>query len=153
MPSNEPGIHKKGDCKILQINVNKSPRAMDLAQATAQQGNVDFIAVSEPNLTWPGNQHGYKNGEGTAGIVNSSRRYGVHSYGTGRCFVWVGFDTFFLYSVYITPNCTATEFLGNLQDLETDLRTKKGQLIITGDFNAKHSCWEERPRTRGGGNC
>jgi hypothetical protein len=130
--------------KILQVNLNRSAAAQDLATATAIKEQVDIMATSEPNKNKTGRQRNtYTNENKDVSLIIFGDQINIYSYGSGVCFVWVETMHFFVYSVYIRPSpiINLEEFNRNLQELEQDVRFKTKNLVITGDFNSKHTVW------------
>jgi hypothetical protein len=130
--------------KILQVNLNRSAAAQDLATATAIKEQVDIMATSEPNKNKTGRQRNtYTNENKDVSLITFGDQINIYSYGSGVCFVWVETMHFFVYSVYIRPSpiINLEEFNRNLQELEQDVRFKTKNLVITGDFNSKHTVW------------
>jgi hypothetical protein len=130
--------------KILQVNLNRSAAAQDLATATTIKEQVDIMATSEPNKNKTGRQRNtYTNENKDVSLITFGGQINIYSYGSGVCFVWVETMHFFVYSVYIRPSpiINLEEFNRNLQELEQDVRFKTKNLVITGDFNSKHTVW------------
>jgi hypothetical protein len=127
---------------MIQINVNRSSRAHDLAHATAAQNGADFILISEPNKNRArGNRSAYTNKDLTACIINASKKYNVYSFRSGSCFVGVETEQLAIYSVYISPNIWQQEFDQHLMDIFDDVQKTVKKVIIAGDLNAKHVDW------------
>jgi hypothetical protein len=127
---------------MIQINVNRSSRAHDLAHATAAQNGADFILISEPNKNRArGNRSAYTNKDLTACIINASKKYNVYSFRSGSCFVGVETEQLAIYSVYISPNISQQEFDQHLMDIFDDVQKTVKKVIIAGDLNAKHVDW------------
>ncbi len=135
---------------LLQINVNRSPRAQDLAQATACARGADFIVISEPDLKVTKRRDAYCNKNVCACIVNVSKKFSVYKCGGGRCFAWILTNGCFIYSVYISPNCKFEEFISHLDALKDEITKNGGKSIVTGDFNAKNTYWGGRQTDRRG---
>jgi hypothetical protein len=90
---------------VIQVNVNRSSRAHDLAHATAAQNGADFILISKPNKNRArGSKSTYTNKDLNACIINASKRCNVYSFRSGSCFVGVETEQLAIYSVCINPN-------------------------------------------------
>lgn len=68
----------------------------------------------------------------------------------GQGYVWIRLKGIRIYSCYISPNTQITEFETFLGDLERSIRSGDGEIVISGDFNAKHSDWDPRHNDRRG---
>lgn len=123
--------------RFLQINLNhcKSAQQLLLQQAI----NSDVIIISEQHISLPS---WYNDNRGVCAI---GLRNGVvpDEVGTpGQGYVWIRLNGIRIYSCYISPNIHITEFETFLSDLERSIRSGDGEIIVAGDFNAKHSDWD-----------
>lgn len=128
--------------RVLQINVNRSVAAHDMADYVAKKKDIDILAFTEPNLRKTGGKYTYANEGKTAVIINTSLRYKFIEYLYDKCFVACVSCAFVCYSVYISPNCVIREFQDCLEPPSEIVRAYKRQnkkIIITGDFNARNS--------------
>jgi hypothetical protein len=110
----------------------------------ALREQVDIVATSEPNRNKTGGQRNtYANHNKDVSLITLGDQINIYSYGSGACFVWVETKHFFVYSVYIRPSpiIDLEEFNWNLQELEQDARSKTKNIVLTGDFNSKHTVW------------
>lgn len=128
--------------RILQINVNKSKQAHDMALATARNLNVDVLILSEPNVITLRNRRDWIYDErfkSAVKILNNQIK--IDSQGRGRGYSYVAMAKFTLFSCYSSGNEDILELEETLQEIETYLRTHKLEAIIAGDFNAKSPQW------------
>lgn len=56
-------------------------------------------------------------------------------------FVWVAIGGMRIYSCYKSLNTSAVDFEDFLRRLEASIRSSPGDIVVAGDFNAKHSEW------------
>lgn len=133
---------------ILQINLNRSRRAHDAATVKAGEDGISIILVSEPNQAAIQNKRGWitSTGGGAAIRISNGQSTPVQSYRAGGNHVSVKIAGVRYYASYVSPNCTIEQFEIDLEDLEEDLNSARGGVIIGGDFNAKSSEWGA-PRT------
>jgi len=74
------------------------------------------------------------------GLVNGFTPDELGEFGQG--FVWLRANGVRIYSCYISPNILSSDFANFLTNLGTSIRRRSGDLIIAGDFNAKHTSWD-----------
>lgn len=115
---------------------------------TATQMKTDVLLISEQynslnKVNW------YEDESKRAGIVVPEM--GVTAYDTQQTgFVWVELAGVRVYSCYFSPSVDLPVFDEELSNLEDSLETARGEILITGDFNAKSPEWgEHRLDTRG----
>lgn len=136
------------EINILQINTNNSKKSHDLTSLVAYREKIDFIVISEPNnqICNQNTGHMYSNEQKNTAVINSSRKYNVYKYFSSHCYVCVVTKCFILYSVYITPNCNMDNYVEYLEELKDNINWIKQtynnkDIVISGDFSAKHSWW------------
>lgn len=127
---------------LIQINVNRSKRALDLAHAFAVKVKTDFFLISEPNVKAVQNKSNiYCNKEVSAAIWKVCHNLPVVKTAEGKNFIMTETEEFVLYSVYISPNLDLEDFEVGLQELRMNLRTNSKNIVVAGDFNAKSTTW------------
>lgn len=125
--------------KYLQINLNCCEAAQALLHQVAAEESVDFILASEFHRTEGPNWH--PDATGKAAVVNVKKAR-LDNEGMGEAgFRWVSAHGLRLYSCYWSPNTTIGEFTDFISRLEVSIRSEATEVILTGDFNAKHSDW------------
>ena len=136
--------------KVLQGNLNRSRTAQNLLAQICLEKNADVVIVSEQyrgsiEAGW------YRDVLGTAAIwIPDTRRHLVSHHGSGRGYVWVRCSQINFISCYLTPTKSIGDFQAKLDCLEDSVIDMEGDLIVTGDFNAKALEWGERqPSSRG----
>lgn len=113
---------------FLQANLNRAHDAHNLLLHTAREKEVDVLLVSEPNRKVC-NEHGRKP---DAAIYVMDNKLRVEAAPKGQKFPGVR-----IYSCYFSPNRGAPKYQHQLDLLEQDVRRAPGEVILTGDFNAK----------------
>lgn len=105
----------------------------------AAEENIDFVLASEFNRVEGSNW--YTDTLGKAAIVNVSKtrldKEGLREAG----FRWVEVHGLKLYTCYWSPNSTIQEYKDFLSKLERSIKSEASEVILTGDFNAKHVDW------------
>lgn len=131
--------------KILQINVNHSRAAQDLAIQKSLEDAFEVVCMSEP-YTVPDRDTFFSDTMGTVAIYGNPSLCGrMNLVDRGRGFVAVATNSEILYSCYISPNIQFDDFEFILQELGDSIKNQEGkQIVITGDFNSKHSAWGSR---------
>lgn len=124
--------------RILQINLNCSKDAQKVMLQTAADKKADVIIISEQNKNLPG---WYADMEGKAAIALLQNSALDEVGESGRGFTWIRVKGIRIYSCYISPNITMTEYKEYLENLETSIRSGSGEVILAGDFNAKNAEW------------
>lgn len=125
--------------RCIQINVGTARASHDLLYAMASQQNADILLVSEQ----------YKRDSRTkledtsqrAAIINSS---GLPVDMVGKSengFVWTKIKNIRIYSCYWSPNSTINEYTDFIDRLQNSIRMQTGEVVVAGDFNAKHAAW------------
>lgn len=125
--------------KYLQINLNCCKAAQALLQQVSVEENVDFILASEFHRKEGPNW--YADTSGKAAIVNTNKTR-LDKEGMGESgFRWVAVHGLRLFSCYWSPNSTLQEFADFVNRLEKAIRSEASEVLLTGDFNAKHTDW------------
>lgn len=125
--------------KYLQINLNCCKAAQALLHQVAAEEAADFLLTSEPNRKEGANW--YTDTLGKAAIVNTSNAR-LEKEGLGEAgFRWVEVHGLRLYSCYWSPNSTILEYTDFVTRLERSIKSDGTEILLTGDFNAKHTDW------------
>lgn len=125
--------------KYLQINLNCCKAAQALLHQVAAEEGVDFILTSEHNREEGPNW--YADTLCKAAIVNFSR-IRLDKEGLGEAgFRWVEVHGLRLYSCYWSPNTTIQDYTDFVTRLERSIKSNATEILLTGDFNAKHADW------------
>lgn len=125
--------------KYLQINLNRCKAAQALLSQVASEKLADLVFVSEPNRSE--GSHWYMDKSGDAGIINTQKTRLENEGLTERGFRWITSQGIRFYSCYWSPNSTSKEYLDFLTSLHSSIKSATTEVLITGDFNAKHSEW------------
>lgn len=130
--------------KFLQINMQRSRAAQDLALQTARERGIDVLFFSEqykkpdPSNSW------FQDASARAGILVCNPAMTVSKFlEADMGFVWVEIADLRLYSCYFSPNDPFPIFADQVDALESSIRQSNLDAIITGDFNAKSPEWGE----------
>lgn len=125
--------------KFIQINLNRCKAAQALLSQVAVEKLADLVFVSEPNRSE--GTHWYMDKSGDAGIINTKKIRIENEGVTERGFRWIMSQGIRFYSCYWSPNSTFKEYLDFLTSLHSSIKSATTEVLITGDFNAKHSDW------------
>lgn len=125
--------------RCIQINVGTARESHDLLYATATQKNADILLVSEQYKR--DSRQKFEDISQRAAIINFSRLPVDMEGKAENGFVWTKIRKICLYSCYWSPNSTTNEFTDFIDRLQNSIRTQTGEVIVTGDFNAKHAAW------------
>lgn len=130
--------------KVLQINLAGKSVAQDMALQRAREEKIDLIIASEyykyGHYTNEANGW-YCDKDSRAAIVNCHDAQ-IEEIGKPESgFTWITIRKTRIYSCYISPNITLTEYENWLARLEISIRTATCDVIVAGDFNAKHYAW------------
>lgn len=138
--------------KVIQINVNHCKAAQDLAVQRMLEEAAGVLCISEPYPA-PARDSWIIDLTGRAAIVGNMslcKSFKMITQGNGFIAAQVCDEVFF--SCYISPNVAAEEYEIFLQDLGDSIEHLRGKpIIVTGDFNAKHSAWGSRKDDNRGG--
>lgn len=137
---------------ILQGNVARRAASHNIAQVVGKKLKCNFLCLQEPNKgmsrlknskVYPSSQPYYN----SAIIANDASQKSGHVYSVEsfKVFVCLELKSMFIYSVYISPNCSMEEFRESLDALmlhvTQTVQIKKLPVILSGDFNAKNTVW------------
>ncbi|XP_026811330.1 uncharacterized protein LOC113552686 [Rhopalosiphum maidis] len=124
--------------RILQVNLNCCKVAQQLLLQTATEKKADVIIICEQNKTLT---HWYSDTDGKAAIATHQAIIPEEIGKPGRGYVWVRIRGIRIYSCYVSPNITMDDYKDFIERLETSIRSGSGEVLLAGDFNAKHAEW------------
>ncbi|KAL6416583.1 hypothetical protein ACFW04_013336 [Cataglyphis niger] len=127
---------------IIQINLNRSPRAFDLLQQNMRELNIGVAAISEPPFI-SNRANRFYSSNGLAMIFHDSGLTGASPVLAfqGNNVVVVRMGEVYLVSCYVSPNIPRGEFLEFVDELDDALAHSKNKILICGDFNSKSKLW------------
>lgn len=136
--------------KILQINLGGGCRAQNLALQAVAKNSVGIIVVSEYYKygTLPHNWYCDPMSRVAITLVSP---IAVDEQGANDGFVWLKLGNVYVFSSYWSPNSSIAKYEDFLRCLEVHARNITCEVIIAGDFNAKHHAWSS-PINDGRGN-
>lgn len=105
----------------------------------AAEKSVDFVLASEYNRAEGANW--YVDGTNKAAIINVNKSRLDSEGHMEHGFRWVCDRGLRIYSCYWSPNSTLQEYEDFISRLEASIRTATTEILLTGDFNAKHPEW------------
>lgn len=105
---------------------------------TVTEKKADIMIICEQNKTLP---HWYSDIDGKAAIATHQPIAPEEIGNPGKGYVWVRIREIRIYSCYVSPNITLNEYKEYLERLEANIRSGSGEVILAGDFNAKHAEW------------
>lgn len=128
--------------RILQINVNRSRTATDMAIGTARNLQVDIILISEPNkaLTTARTEWLSDDRKDSA-IIILNREIKVSGHGNGDGYTFMKTAGYTIFSCYSSGNRELSCLENTLEDIANHTRNANGNCIIAGDFNSKSPQW------------
>lgn len=127
--------------RVLQVNLNRSKGAHDMAHATAMREHADIIVAGEPNvnLVKRGGWIVDTRVDVAVHILNSNvQMVGVESKDGRVVLRLVDCD---IHCSYITPNNTVTEFQEEVDLIMQDIRRNGREALLIGDLNVKSPEW------------
>lgn len=125
--------------RILQINLRGSQRAQDLVFQTAAQMAIDILVLSEYYRNGRNRFHCDTNNKAAVVVLTP---IGITEEGAAEAgFRWIEIGNTRVYACYWSPNTTYAEYEDFISRLENSARTATGEVLIAGDFNAKHQDW------------
>lgn len=128
--------------RILQINVNRSRTATDMALATARHLQVDIILISEPNKALTTTRKEWLSDERKdSAIIILNRNVKVSEQGSGDGYTYMKTAEYTIFSCYSSGNRDLTCLENTLEDIATHTRNTNGHCVIAGDFNSKSPQW------------
>lgn len=146
MSSNEKNMYCT---KILQINLGRARAAHDVAHATAKREKVDIILASEPNKKII-KRCGLTDEREDAAVILVNKNIRAKGIYRGGGYVRLELENADLYSCYISPNIKIEEFKKTVDDIMNEVRNRKKEAIVAGDFNAKSQLWSSPKQDKRG---
>jgi len=126
---------------ILQINLNCCKAAQALMYQMAAEKSADFLIVSEYNKADPS---WYVDSNNKAAIVNVNSATITSSGISQAGFRWIAVVGMRMYRCYWSLNTSISDYRDFLFRQERSIRLATGDILLAGDFNAKHSDWGSR---------
>lgn len=132
----------------MQINLNGSKDALDILLQTATKKDIDLILMTEEynsnsKVNW------FEDKTGKAGIIVPN--LAVENYDNrSQGFTWIEVEMVRVYSCYFSPNADLADFERDLDALDQSFQTAHGEILVTGDFNAKSPEWGDHRFDRRG---
>ncbi|XP_046145675.1 uncharacterized protein LOC123988990 [Osmia bicornis bicornis] len=133
------------EVKHVAASVRCRRAAHDLLMTSANKYEVDIIIVSEPYRVM---ENWFVDNTGRAAICITSKGLdvgrNVSLIKSGDGFVVIKYNSFYITSVYASPNDTMQGFEALLASLAMEVRSlaaRQDEIIIMGDFNAKSPLW------------
>lgn len=111
--------------KFLQINLERSPGAHDLAEVTIKNKKVDIIVASEPNKKYLDKEGWFMDGKRDSALKVFSKKLKVFEWGKGEGYVWIGLHDIQIFSCYISPNVHISKFVSFLNGIKAEIRLSK----------------------------
>jgi hypothetical protein len=138
---------------FLQTNLNHSKIPNTLLQQLIRTHNIDIVAITEPYLTHStipetGNNYRQYIQKNSALLISSTLTI-TNTYLGQENIVAINIGELWVISIYCPPREPLTSTLNELSNLLHKYRPK--QLLLMGDFNARHPNWDDRakPNQRG----
>ena len=137
--------------KLLQCNINRCRAAHDLVETVLSAGGYGACLVSEPNRARAESAGWLIDGRGDAAVW-VSREMVIKGRGRREGFCWVDTGDVVLYSCYVSPNASQTDFEVFLADLERSVVVwgRRRLVVVAGDFNSAATEWGSRATNRRG---
>jgi len=127
---------------LLQINLNHHWAAQNLMVQNVAERDFSIACVSEP-LSVPRTPHWFASRNGTAAIYvgnkDTLRKCVLKE--TGRNFIMIKCEQFYILSIYLSPNESDVSFYDSLDKLCAIIRDTGGNCVVVGDFNCKSIWW------------
>jgi len=133
--------------KFLQINLSGKSAAQDLALQRAREQEINVIIASEYYSHGPNTNeaNGWSCDKTSRAAIVDCDFAQIKEIGTAENgFTWITIRDLRIYSCYISPNITILEYDNWLASLEISIRTAPCDVIVAGDFNAKHAAWSSQ---------
>lgn len=135
---------------IIQANLGGGSGAQNLILQTAAERGTDVLIISEYYKYGRMHQSWHCDQSRRVAIAPISNipidEIGTESDG----FIWVTIGGVRVYSCYLSPNTSYSEYEDFIQRLEMSIRTSLVPVLVGGDFNAKHGLWSSPKNDRKG---
>lgn len=132
---------KQDELHFLQTNLGRSYKAHDVAYATALELKADIVIASEPNKKTVGRGAWICDANLDVAVRLLNSNLVVQKINKYQGIVRISLLRFDLVCCYISPNCALQDFETFTNNLGSVLATGDRSFVVTGDFNAKSSCW------------
>ncbi|KMQ92970.1 reverse transcriptase [Lasius niger] len=130
------------EIRILQVNINRSRRALDLLMHQAKELGAGLLLISVPCNIPPAENWYVSQDKSSAIYVDAnfnSLRCRLAKQGDKSIAIYCG--PYLVVSTYISPNLGLREYDNFLNELSGILSSRVDKVIVAGDFNAKASLW------------
>lgn len=136
--------------KILQVNVNRSLGAQDIARALGNKLSCSFVCLQEPNKKSVSSRSAnlyVSDGPDKNAVIfkNKNAVIPILTYNSHNSFIFIQCSSICLYSVYISPNCVRDTYVAQVNEIFAHTRmtmaATKLPVVVCGDFNAKNKLW------------
>lgn len=139
--------------KLIQVNLNRSWRALDLLKQYAIEADVGLMLISEPPRRLIDSATCFTSKDRQAAVIwrpegTAGKFCRLENSGAG--FVVVSLDRNYYISCYISPNVNNYIFSAFLDDIYDTVKGTNGSFLIGGDFNARSVLWESSITDRRG---
>lgn len=128
------------EMRILQVNVNRSYEAHDMAFLTAERIDADIIIASEPNARIISKGGWVADNRKNVAVYFRNRKIEVDEVKGFDGFIHIKVQTVNIYGIYSSPNIDILQYE---RDIDTLMRkvSKEKVIVVLGDFNAKAPEW------------
>lgn len=137
--------------EFLQINVDGRNNAQDLMMVILRERGADVLIIGEPHHCDQESEGWFSNIGSKAAIAVINPKIQVQKIrlrnNTGFC--WERLDYTTVYACYWSPNTEYTMFVDFLDRLQGSIRSRNGNVIVSGDFNAKSPAWGDHREEKG----
>lgn len=127
--------------RVLQINLNRSRAAFDLAYAMAVDRKLDVIVISEPPVRCGAGTFIVDPRNDAAVLLPQGSRIRPVTVSTVDGLVKVTAPEVTIVSGYFSPNRSRLEFDSFMEHLDRMTPRSNDRLVIAGDLNAKSPLW------------
>ncbi|XP_074031357.1 uncharacterized protein [Leptinotarsa decemlineata] len=128
--------------KIIQINVHRRVAAHHLLSKVADEKDIDLALVQEPNSRLTSNNPKWiVDCSGCAAVFCVNPRCGIVSHSFGPGYVLIKFDSFTIFSCYVSPNTSLENYKTYVDTIMQLVVEEKTEVVVAGDFNAKSAMW------------
>ena len=126
----------------MQVNLDRSKRAMDLFIHRCTTENTDLGIIAEPNKNMTKYSSKWITDEKIdTAIYAPHKNLSIRKSGHGKGYTWIETDELAIYSCYVPPPTKVEEFQHFLHELKISITQHNKEVLIGGDFNAKAHTW------------